>query len=330
MKVAKFKKYGPPGVIHFEDVPVPTIGSTELLIKVRTTAVTVADARIRAANFPKGYGIIARPLLGLFKPRQSVQVLGTVYSGVVTNVGKDVTSFKVGDEVMGMRTPPNLGTYVEYIVVDSDSAIAVKPRELSHIDASGLLFGGTTALYFLRDLAKIKSGDEILVIGASGAVGTNMIQLARYYGAKVTAVCSEKNKELVKELGAHQVIDYTTQKFDSFGKYDLVASMAPGYELKHLAVLLKSSGKLLLILSDFWELIQANVAWLRPKSLRLKKILVGVAPERKEDVELLAKLAADGLIKVVIDKVYPFERVVEAHEHVDTGHKVGNVVLEMK
>lgn len=329
MKIARFTEYGPAEVIRFEEQDVPTAGAGQLLVKVHSTAVTVADSRIRGANFPKGYGLIAKPLLGLFKPNKNVQILGSIYSGEVVKTGSGVTSFNIGEMVMGMKSPPNLGTYAEFIVVDEKSAVAHKPDSLSHNDAAGLLFGATTALYFLRDLGAIKKGDKVLVVGASGAVGTNAVQLAKYYGAVVTGVCSTKNIQLVKDLGADYVIDYTQEKILGSGSYDLVLNVAPGLDVNQLTSLVSPGGKVLVVLSDLWGLLQAMIPLLRNSSARSTDVKAGVAPERKEDVVLLADLSAKGVLKVVIDKVYPFDEIVDAHRHVDTGHKVGNVVLEM-
>lgn len=328
MKIAKFTQYGPPEVIKFEEIPVPEIMDDELLIKVVSTSVTVADVRIRGANFPKGYGVIALPILGLFSPSKKVQIPGTVYSGEVVKVGSKVKEFQVGDEVMGMKTPPNFGTYCEYIAVGEGSAVTKKPKSISHQKAAGLLFGGTTALYFLRDLGKIKKDDKVLIVGSSGAVGTNLVQLAKYFGAEVSGVCGPKNVVLVKKLGATKVFDYTKVDINSVDKYDLVINTAPGYDLDTLLNLANEKGKLLLVLSDLWGLIVSIFPFLKPNKGN-KKIIVGVAPERKEDVEFLAKLASKGELDAVIDKTYKFDEVVEAHRYVDMGHKVGNVILEI-
>lgn len=327
MKIAKFTQYGSPEVIHIEESPMPKIGDSQILVKVFATSVTVADARIRGANFPKGFSFLARLFFGLFAPNKKNQVLGAVYSGKIVEVGNDVKTFKVDDEVMGMKSATNLGTYAEYIAIEEDSAVIKKPKNLKHTEAAGLLFGGTTALYYLRDLGKVKKGEKITVIGASGAVGTNAVQIARYFGAEVFAVCGPKNLDLVKKLGAHKVIDYTKQKIDSLKESDLVLVAAPGYKTNLLLSDLKAKGRLLLVLSDLKDMIMASLPYLFRTKKEDKKILIGVAPEKKEDIQFLADLASKGIIKVAIDKEYRFNQVVEAHRLVDTGHKAGNVIL---
>jgi NADPH:quinone reductase-like Zn-dependent oxidoreductase len=268
-------------------------------------------------------------MLGLIKPSSKVQILGTTFSGVVKAVGSEVTQFQAGDAVIGMKQPPHLGTYAEYLVVDETAALAHKPKNVTHQEAAGVLFGGTTALYFLRDIGKLQAKERILIIGASGAVGTNAVQLAKYYGAHVTAVCSGKNAALVKSLGADAVIDYTKDDVSQAGLFDIVFTAAPGLTLDELAGLVKPGGRVLLVLTDFWGLLQAKMPFLRKKQLRKTTLLDGIAPERKEDVEFLTHLVAKKKLKVVIEKEYPLEKIVDAHQHADTGHKVGNIVINV-
>lgn len=327
MQAAIFKEYGPPEVLQLVELPKPIPGPKQVLVKNHATAITAADSRIRGARFPKGFTLPARLMLGLFRPYSKTQLLGTTFSGVVEAVGAKVTEFKKGDLVLGMKSPPNLGTYAEYVVVDEHAAIVHKPVSVSHQEAAGVLFGGTTALYFLRDITHIQKNQSILIIGASGAVGTNAVQLAHYFGAKVTAVCSGKNKKLVVSLGADRVIDYTTQDVLQAGTFDIVFNAAPRLSFEQLARLTKPTGKVLLVLTDFWGILQAKLPLLRKKRLRNTIFLDGTAPERKEDVALLAAMVAKQQLKVVIEKEYPLTEIVVAHRHVDTEHKVGNVVV---
>lgn len=329
MKAAKFLKYGPPEVLHVVEIPKPTPGPTQILVKNHATAVTAADARIRAANFPKGFTLPAKLMFGLSAPSPKTQFLGAVFSGVVEAVGAQVTEFKKGDVVLGMKGALNMGTYSEYLVIDQTAAVAHKPASVTHQDAAGMLFGGTTALYFLRDIAKLQKNETILIIGASGAVGTNAVQLAQYFGAKVTAVCSTKNVALVKSLGASKVIDYTKEDVTQAGKFDVVFVAAPGMEFDQLANLTKPGGRVLLVLVDLWGILRAKMPFLRKPHLRSTTFLDGTASERKEDVQFLAELLATKKLRVVIDKEYTLDEIVAAHRHVDTGHKVGNVVVNI-
>lgn len=316
MKAAVFKQYGPPEVVSIAEVAKPQEKDNEILVKVHATAVNASDSRIRAARFPAGFAFPARLVFGLFKPRNAV--LGGVFSGVVEAVGKDVKSFEVGDAVFGM-TGMKMAAHAEYLTVREDNAVLKKPEALSFVDAAALPFGATTALYYLRDLAGIKAGQTILINGASGAVGTNAIQLAKYYGAEVTAVCSAENHDLVKSLGADKVIDY--KKVDFLAdpeKYDLILDTIGSLDVNKARERLTENGRLLLVVAGLKDMIL-------PKS----GVLQGTAPEKKEDLSFLLKLVTEGKLKAVIDKVYPLDKIVEAHRHVDTGHKKGNVVVTL-
>ncbi|GAB4039398.1 NAD(P)-dependent alcohol dehydrogenase [Spirosoma gilvum] len=202
MKAIIYMKYGAPGVLQLKEVEKPTVKANEILIKVKATAVNSGDLRLRAAN-PVG----VRLFFGLIKPKKNI--LGGVFSGEIEKVGPEVRRFNVGDQVFG-STGMNFGAYAEYKCLSEDAVLALKPTTISHQEAAVIPFGGTTALYFIRK-ANLKSGQNVLINGASGAVGTAAIQLAKYYGAIVTAVCSTANIDLVKSLGADQVIDYTRE-----------------------------------------------------------------------------------------------------------------------
>jgi len=329
MKAALFRQYGPPEVLKIEDVPKSRPQDSQILVCNKATAVTAADCRIRGANFPKGMGLFARLFLGYSKPKKSIQVLGTGFSGVVEAVGKNVSQFKVGDRVFGMKTPPNLGTYAEFLVVDEDSAVTIKPRSISHQVAAGMVFGGTTALYFLRDLAGLKKDETILINGSSGSVGTNAVQLAKYYGAKVTAVCSTKNIELIKSLGADEVIDYTKEDVSKIGTFDVVLTAAPGLETNDLISLAKPNGRVLLVLTDMMGMLRAKLPFLRTRSSKTVQLIDGIAPERREDIRFLVELIIKKKLKVVIDREYSLDQIVEAHRYADTGHKAGNIIINI-
>ena len=322
MKAAVYDKYGGPEVLYLADVEKPTPGPKEILVKLDSVSVTIADSRIRGANFPTGFAFFARLIFGMFKPKN--RILGSSFSGIVQSIGSEVTKFKVGDEVLGMNGL-KMSAYAEFLTISEKSSVILKPSEITHEEAAGFSFGGTTALFFLRDQAKIKQGDSILINGASGAVGTNAIQLAKYYGAEVTAVCSTKNIELVKELGADHVIDYTKENFlNSAKKYDLVMDAVGNISIPDAKKVLKEVGTYLLVVAGMGRTI--NAAFNKRGG---QKVLDGTSSEKKADLEFLANLVKEKKLKVVIDKVFPFEDIVQANVHVDSGRKVGNVIVKI-
>lgn len=315
MKAAVISAYGAPEALHVKELERPRIKSGEVLIRVRAVAVTSADSRIRAARFPRGFGFLARLAFGVFKPR--VKILGSTYSGVIDEVGEGVSGFLVGDEVCGM-TGIKMGTYAEYIKVNGAS-IVKKPKTVSHEQAAGLLFGGTAALYFIRDKLSVTKGDTVLVNGASGAVGTNAVQLASYFGGKVTAVTSPDNSALVARLGAEDYIDYLKHDLATLGKrfgvvLDTVGTISPMLAQK----LLGSGGRAGLMVASLGEMFKAR-----------GPVMTGTATEKPEDIKFLLGLVEAGDLEVVIEKVYDFKDIVAAHTHADTGKKIGNIVVTL-
>jgi NADPH:quinone reductase-like Zn-dependent oxidoreductase len=316
MKAAVVTAYGPPEVIQIQQTPKPNIHANDILIKVHAVAVTSADTRIRAARFPKGFGVFARLVFGVTKPRKPV--LGSTYSGVVEQVGDSVHGFAVGDEVCGM-TGISMGTYAEYIRVRGTKSTALKPKTISHEQAAGLLFGGTAALYFVRNKLAVGKGDSVLVNGASGAVGTNAVQLAKHFGAKVTGVTSANNTNLVKQLGASQCIDYTKHDLSSIEeRFDVVLDTIGTISPALAAQMLKPNGRAGLMVATLGETFKAR-----------GNIKTGTATEKAEDIMFLLGLVEQGALDVVIDKTYPFAEIVQAHKHADTGQKVGNIVVKL-
>ena len=310
MQAAVFERYGPPEVVRVEDVADPAPSSARVLVRVRAAAVTAGDSRIRAARFPHGFGPVARLLVGVRRPRRPV--LGGVVSGVVEQVGDRVTGFSPGDEVCGMTSGPH-GTHAELTTVKAEKLV-LKPPAVSHVDAAGLLFGGTTALHFLRD--RVRPGTTVLVNGASGAVGTAAVQLARRAGAHVTGVCSAGNAELVTSLGANTVLDYRrTPLEDVQDRYDVVLDTV-GVSTTLGRSLLAPGGVLLLVAADL------------PQTLRARgDVVAGPAGEKAEDFVALLDLVASGEMRVVVDRTFALGEIVEAHRLVDSGRKVGNVVV---
>ena len=313
MRAAVVDRFGPPSVVHLADVPAPAARPDEVLVRVAAAAVTVADSRIRGARFPRGFGPIARLVFGPLRPRR--KVLGSSFSGVVDAVGSDVVGLAVGDEVCGM-TGVSMGAHAEFIAVPTKRVVG-KPAQVTPDDAAAVLFGGTTALFYLRDKGGVRPGQSVLVNGASGAIGTNAVQLAKHFGATVTAVTSGPNAQLVTDLGADRVIDYTRTPLSQLTeRFDVVLDTVGNVTISSGKRLLNPGGVLLLAVADLWQAIGAR-----------GNVKAGPAPERAEDAELLLQLVADGTLKVVIDHSYELDEIVAAHERVDTGHKVGNVIV---
>lgn len=313
MKAAVNQQYGGPEVVRIAEVAQPVPGANEVLIRVRAAAVTSADARIRAARFPRGFRVPARLMFGIRRPRK--HILGSSFSGVIEAVGPKVTGFEPGDEVCAM-TGIKFGAHADYVALPAKK-VARKPASVTHEDAAGVLFGGTTALFFLRDKAQVGPGQSVLINGASGAVGTNAIQLAKQFGAIVTAVTSGANRELVTQLGADNVIDYTKVDLLSIAeRFDVVLDTVGNLGIKTSRPLLTAEGVALLAVADLGTILTAR-----------GNVITGTAPERVEDAQLLLKLIEEGTLTVVYDGVFDLDDIVEAHLRVDSGHKRGNIIV---
>jgi NADPH:quinone reductase-like Zn-dependent oxidoreductase len=320
MRAAVYERYGPPEVVELREVARPSPGDDEILIRTRATTVTSADWRVRSLEMPRGFGLLGRLFFGIGRPRQPI--LGTELAGEVEAVGKDVTRFRAGDEVFAF-TGGGMGSHAEYKCMPEGGAIALKPPNLSFEEAAAISFGGTTALDFFRR-GKLQSGEKVLVNGASGAVGTAAVQIARHFGAEVTGVCSTTNLDLVRSLGATDVIDYTREDFTQRGQtWDVIVDTAGTAPFSRSRGSLAKTGRLLMVLGGLPEMLR--VPWVSLTSSR--KIIAGPAAERAEDLRFLAELAERGELRPVIDRRYPFEQIVEAHRYVDTGRKRGNVVV---
>jgi NADPH:quinone reductase-like Zn-dependent oxidoreductase len=322
MRAAVYERYGPPEVIELKEVAKPSPRDDEVLIRTRAITVTSADWRVRSLDLPSGFGLVGRLVFGVRRPRQPI--LGTEIAGVVERVGKSVTRFKAGDEIFAI-SGAGMGCHAEYKCMPEAGAIALKPPNLSFEEAAAIPFGGTTALDFFRR-GKLRSGETVLVNGASGAVGTAAVQLARHFGAEVTAVCSTANVDLVRSLGATDVIDYTREDFTRNGQiYDVIVDTAGTAPFPRSRGSLAKRGRLLMVLGGLPEMLR--VPWVSITSSR--KIIAGPAAERAEDLRFLAELAERGEFRPVIDRRYRFEQIVEAHRYVDTGRKKGNVVVTL-
>jgi NADPH:quinone reductase-like Zn-dependent oxidoreductase len=323
MKAIVYTEYGPADVLHLQDVDKPTPKDNEVLIKVHATSVTAGDCNARGFVFvPPGFGFLSRLMFGLRKPKQPI--LGTELSGEIAEVGKDVKVFKKGDQVFGM-TGEKHGAYAEYTCMAEDAMLVMKPANLTSAEAVSTPFGATTALYFLRDMAKLHPGQKVLMIGASGCTGVYAVQLAKYYGVEVTGVCSTANLGLVKSLGADNVVDYTQEDFTQNGEtYDVILDMVPGKSsFTRYKASLKPNGLYLAGAGGLKEF--AQMAWTALTGG--KKVIAGMAPDRREDLVFLKELLEAGKLKPVIDRCYPLEQTAEAHRYADTGHKRGSVII---
>jgi NADPH:quinone reductase-like Zn-dependent oxidoreductase len=317
MKAIVYTEYGLPEALQLKEVEKPAPKDNEILIKIKATAVNSGDLRLRKAD-----PFAVRFFFGLTKPKKNI--LGGVLSGEVEAIGAAVKLFKVGDQVFG-TTGMSFGAYAEYICLPESAVLALKPNNITYTEAAVIPFGGTAALYFIKK-ANIQGSQKWLINGASGAVGTAAIQLAKYFGAKVTGVCSTANVELVKSLGADEVIDYTKEDFTQNRKtYDVIFDTVDKISFSNSLKSLNEKGILILGASGLSGMLQG--LWTSITSS--KKVITGMIREKAEDILFLKELIENGKMKAVIDRTYSLEQMAEAHVYVEKGHKKGNVAIEL-
>ena len=314
MKATVYTKFGPPEVLHLQEVEKPTPKDNEVLIKIYATTVVKEDPDMRASP---GFN-------GFLKPRNPI--LGQELAGEIEAIGRDVTRFKPGDPVFGIGM---FGAYAEYKCMSENGALALKPVNMSYEEAVSVPNGALTALPFLRDQGHIRRGQSVLIYGASGSVGTAAVQLAKCFGAEVTGVCSTANLDMVKALGADKVVDYTQEDFTRNGEtYDIIFDTVGKLSFSQCKSSLTDEGIYLSTVPTPVMMLQA--LWpARSGSKKVKFIAAGLRPAREKikDLVFLTELIEAGKIKPVIDRCYPLEQTAEAHRYVEQGHKKGNVVI---
>lgn len=313
MKAAVYTKYGSPEVLQIQQVSKPMPKKNEILLSVKATAVNSGDWRLRKAD-----PFAVRFIFGLTKPKNTI--LGSVFSGEVEIVGEEVKNFKVGDCVFG-HTDMSFGAYAEYKCLPENASMALKPATLSHSEAAIIPFGGVTALHFIKKAA-IKPGQKVLVVGASGAVGSAAVQIAKAFGATVTGVCSAANIALVKSLGADKVIDYTREDFTQNGEtYDVIFDTVNAIAVSRSLKSLNKNGIMILSAAGMSEMLQG--IWITLTNS--KKVITGVISHTASDINFLKELIEAGKLKPVMDRTYSLEQIAEAHAYAEKGHKKGNV-----
>ena len=323
MRAALCTKYGPPDVVRVEEIPTPVPKPNEVLIRIIATTVSSADWRIRSFTLPTGFATLARLIFGFTGPR--ARILGSELVGEITAIGAAVTRFRVGHQVIAFPGV-HMGAHAEFRALPETASIVKRPANLTDAEAAALCFGGTTALHFLRDVAQLRAGQRVLILGASGAVGSAAVQIARHFGAEVTGISSAANHDLLRGLGAHHVIDYKAQDFAQLSTpYDVIMDVVNATTFTHAKAALTPTGRFLMVAADLPAMLGA-LATIHTA----QKAVSSVVPERLADVQLLADLAAEGKYRPAIDSTFPLAEIQQAHARVESGRKRGSVVVMMQ
>lgn len=325
MKAIIHSEYGPPDELRLQEIEKPSPKEDEVLIKIHATTVTTTDCNFRNMTFlPRLLQPLVRLEFGIRTPKY--KILGVDLTGEVEAVGKNVKRFKIGDKIYG-TSEPALGAHAQYICLPEDGVLTNLPGNITYEEAAAITLAGHTALFFLRDQAKIQAGQQVLIIGASGAIGTFAVQLAKYYGTEVTGVCSTSNQELVKSIGADKVIDYTQEDFTKSSEtYNVVFDAVHKYSFMRCKNLLKEDGLYLVTMPGLPFLLQLIWTSVAGK----KKIKNGSGTATVDDLLFFNQLIEAGKLRSVIDRRYPLEEIVEAFRYVEKGHKKGNVAITVE
>lgn len=321
MKAIIWTKYGPPESLVYGDIEKPQPKKNEVLIKIHATTVSAGDCEMRILKLPFGFGFIIRLFNGVRKPNR-IRILGQELSGRIEAIGDEVTKFDVGDDIFG-STDFFMGAYAEYKCLPEDGAIALKPENLSYKEAAAIPLGGTNSLHFLRS-ANIQPGDKVLINGAGGSIGTIGVQLAKHWGAEVTAIDSKEKLEMLQSIGADYVIDFKQEDFTKNGKeYDVIFDIVGKAPISGCMRSLSDEGVLLLGNLSFTILLRAKWNSWRSK----KRIVTSTADATTNDLQQMKELIENEILKVVVDRSFRLEEMVEAHKYVESGNKIGNVVI---
>jgi len=330
MKAIVYTEYGSPDVLQFKEVEKPAPKDNEILIRIHATTVNYGDTLARnfreisprKFNMPFLFWLPARIVFGFSKPK--INILGSELAGEIEATGNDVKRFKKGDQVFGYRGQ-SMGANAQYLCMSEDGLVAIKPANMTYEEAAAVPYGALTALSLLRKV-NIQPGQKVLINGASGGIGSAAVQLAKYYGAEVTGVCSTPRLEFVKSLGADKVIDYTKEDFTQNGEtYDLIFDILGRSSFSHCKSSLNQNGCYLLASFKMKQLFQ--MLW--TSMIGDKKVICALSGEKIEDLLFIKELVEAGKIKSVIDRRYPLEKTAEAHSYIEQGHKKGNVVITL-
>lgn len=325
IKAIVYRSYGPPYVLKLEEMVTPTPGAEEILVRIKATTVTAEDPKHRAFKWPPMLWLPVGLMFGFRKPK--ITILGFEFSGIVESVGPKVNRFTLGDEVFGY-TGLSFGAYAEFKILPASALLARKPVNLSFGEAAAIPNGALSALVYLRNKAHLLAGEKLLIYGASGSVGSAAVQLAKIIGAEVTAVCSQKNVELMRKLGADYVIDYTQQDFlDSALQYDVIFDTVGKTRFFRHRQALKPGGRYLMTEFGVRELLQSLLTWFTGGQRLL--ITASNMHWQQKDLEYLRELCENGHFKPVVDRCFLLEEAALAHDYVEQGHKIGNVVLRV-